>query len=72
VESLESAVRSLEAENISLKTRQDELQKRFVELKRNVIIANRYQLEQAIGTTALERAFGKKQLEKMRKGEDYP
>jgi integrase len=72
VESLETALRSLEAENIALKTRQDELQKRFVNLKKMVIIANRMQLEEAIGTTALERAFGKKQLEKMRKAEDYP
>jgi protein involved in sex pheromone biosynthesis len=72
VEYLESAIRNLEAENMALKTRQDELQKSFIRLRKNVIIANRYRIEEAVGTKALERAYGKSQLEKMRKAEDYP
>jgi hypothetical protein len=72
VEDLEIAVRNLEAENMALKTRQDELQKSFIRLRKDVIIANRYKIEEAVGTKALERAYGKEQLEKMRNAEDYP
>jgi integrase len=72
IENLESAIKHVEAENMTLKTRQDELQKRFMQLKKDVITANRQKIEEAVGTEVLERALGKQRLEKMRRADDYP
>lgn len=72
VEDVENALKHLEAENMALKTRQDELQKNFIQLNKARIIAGRYKIEEVVGTKTLERALGKERLEKLRKADDYP
>jgi len=75
VENLESALKNLETENMALKTRQDELQKQYIQMKKGIMMANMAIFEKALGkkhVERLERAYVKQQVERQRRAEDYP
>lgn len=75
VENLEGAIKNLETENMALKTRQDELQKQYIQMKKGIMMANMAIFEKGLGkkhVERLERAYVKQQAERQRRAEDYP